>query len=192
MQTKLDRLLEFIRPERTMVETFNRANEALNSFRIDTARIEQWDQFRYCMAEFLRHLDFCVLRLRKPVDVSTDYYWSRCQQVLFRVYRSNGEKAAFEMARTGNEKGLYGVLKAVAMHMAEKYSKNEISAKVDAYLESLSLDEQFEACSEYIAKYGHLLPSEITEGSAGRIRATFHKVLEEHPGLIQRIHSTVR
>ena len=192
MQTKLDRLLEFIRPERTMVETFNRANEAVNTFRIDTARIEKWDQFRYCMGEFLRHLDSCVLRLRKPVDVSTDYYWSKCQQVLCRVYRSNGEKAAFEMARTGNEKGLYGVLKAVAMHMAEKYSKNDISAKVDAYLRSLSVDEQFEACSEYIAKYGHLLPSEITESSAGRIRANFHKVLEEHPGLIQRIHSAVR
>ncbi len=192
MQTKLDRLLEFIRPEKTMVETFNRANEAINTFGIDTARIEQWDQFRYCMAEFLRHLDFCILRLRKPVDVSTDYYWSKCHQVLYRVYRSNGEKVAFEMARTGNENGLYGVLKAVAMHMAEKYSKNEISGKVDAYLKSLSLDEQFEACSEYIAKYGHLLPSEITEGSAGRIRANFHKVLEEHPGLIQRIHSAVR
>lgn len=192
MQTELDRLLESIRPEKTIVEVFNRANEAINTFHIDSARIEMWERFTYCMAEFLRHLHVCILRLSRPVDASSDYYWLQCRVVLCRVYGANGEKAAFEMARTGNESGLYGVLKAVAMHMAEQHSNAEISGKVSAYLEGLSVDEQLDASSEYLTEYGYLLPSEVLEGNAVRIRANFRKVLEEHPHLIQRMQGVGR
>jgi hypothetical protein len=103
MQTRLDKLLSDIRPERTIVETFNRANEAINTFRIDTAQIEEWDEFKHCMAEFMRHVDQSILKLRRSVDASSEYYWSHlAQPVLCAVYGSNGQKAAFEMARTGN------------------------------------------------------------------------------------------
>jgi len=192
MQTKLDRLLEFISPEKTIVETYNRANEAINTFDIHTARIEDWDKFRYCMAEFLRHLDFCVLHLCRPSNVFWEYYWSRCSQVLCKIYRSSGQKAAFEIARTGNEKGFYGVLKAVAMRVADDYSKNEIASKVSVYLNSISYDERLDASGEYISKYGHLLPSELTEGSAGRVHTNFYKVLQEHPQTLHRLHRVGR
>ena len=192
MQTKLDRLLAFISPDKTMVETYNRANEAINTFHSGAAQIRNWDQFRYCMAEFLRHVDFCALRLRKRVTVSWECYWEHCVPILLGVYGHSGEKTAFEMARTGNEGGLYSVLKAVAMHQAEQYIQNEISAKVIAYLESLSIDEQLEACSEYVSKYGYLLPSEITEGNAIRIRANFRKVLEKHPRLLLKFQGVGR
>lgn len=191
MQTKLDQLLASISPENTIVETYNRANEAINTFQA-SARIEKWDDFRYCMARFLQHIDFRVLRLSKPVDIAFDHYLSWFPHVLMNVYGPNGEKAAFEMARTGNEGGLYSVIKAVAMHQAEEYSQNEISAKVGAYLDRLSVDEQLDACSEYISKYGHLLPSEITEANAIRIRANFRKVLEKHPRLLLKFHSLGR
>jgi len=192
MQTKLDQLLASISPEQTIVETYNRANEAINTFSARSARIEKWDEFRHCMAEFLRHLDFWTLCLRRPVGVSSDVYWEHCINILLGTYGTNGEKAAFEMARTGNEGGLYSVLKAAAMHVADKYSQNEISAKVGVYLENLSVDEQLEACSEYISKYGYLLPSEITEANAIRIRANFRKVLEKHPRLLLKFHSVGR
>ncbi len=184
MQTKLDRLLAFISPEKTIVKTFNRANEAINTFHVGTAQIQQWHEFRYCLAEFLRHVDACTLRLQCPVNTSWEGYWGDCVSLLHGIYGPNGEKAAFEMARTGNEGGLYGVLKAVAMHRAQQYADNEISAKVITYLNSLSIDQEHQACSEYVAKYGHLLPSEITEGNALRIRANFRKVLEKHPHML--------
>ena len=158
----------------------------------DEYLMEKWDDFRCCMAQLLRHIDFCVLRLRKPVDPFFDHYLSWFPHVLMKVYGPNGEKAAFEIARTGNEGGLYSVIKAVAMHVADKYSQNEISAKVGAYLDSLSVDEQLDACSEYISKYGHILPSEITEANAIRIRANFRKVLEKHPRLLLKFHSVGR
>ena len=192
MQTELDRLLASISPEETIVKTFNRANEALNTFHPRTALIENWNEFRDSMAEFLRHVERHTLRLRRPVDVSSGYYWSQCVRVLLKVYGSSGEKVAFEMARTGNEGGLNAVLRSLAMHVAEGYIKMEIQAKVNAYSRSLSNDQQLAASSEYLAKHGHLLPSDITENTAARVQANFGTVLEKHPWLVLKIHEVGR
>ena len=192
MQTELDRLLVQISPERVIVETFNRANEAINTFNAKSAQPNEWDEFRCCMADFLRHVDCCSLRLRRPVEVSSDFCWSLCARVLLKVYGSSGEKAAFEMARTGCGGGLYAVLRSVAMHVAEEYAKNEIQARVNAYLDGLTVEQQLEASSEYIAKYSRFLPSEMTEASAARIHADFGKVLQRHPWLILKIHDVGR
>jgi len=192
MPTKLDTLLASIRPEKVIVETFNRANEAINTFHVKAAQIKKWDEYTYCMAEFLRHIDRCSLGLCRPLDASPDYYWALCVKVLCGIYGSNGEKAAFEMARTGKDGGVYGLLRSVAMHVAEGYAKTEIQARVNAYLEDLTVDQQYEASSEYIAKYGRFLPSEMTEASAARIRAEFRKVLEKHPWLLLKIRDAVR
>ena len=191
MQTELDKLLASISPE-TIVETFNRANEAINTFHPKSALIENWDEFRCCMEEFMRHVERHSLRLRRPVDISSDYYWSKCARVLLKVYGPNGEKAAFEIVRTGNKGGLNAVLRSVAMHVAEGYAKTEIQARVDAYLKALTVDQQLAISSEYLAKHGHLLPSEITEKSAARIHANFGKVLANHPWLVLRLHEVGR
>jgi len=193
MATELDRLLASISPEKTIVETFNRANCAINTFPVNNGQITEWNQFTTCMADFTRHIDFHVLRLRRPIAVSRDDYWQRCAApALQGVYGPSGAKAAFEMARTGNGGGLYAVLRAVAMHIAEDYAKREIAARVGSYLQRLSVDQQFEACSEYLSKYGSLLPSELTEASAARIRADFYKVLERHPWLLKKTHEVGR
>jgi hypothetical protein len=109
-----------------------------------------------------------------------------------KEYGTNGEKAAFEMVRTGSVGGLYTVLKAVASRMIDDYAGNEISGRIRYFWENLSIDEQVEATEEYLGKYGHLLPSELTEGSAARIRANFIKVLEEHSHLIKRMRDIGR
>ena len=192
MPTKLDRLLDSISPEKTIEDIYNRANEAINSFRFKKAQITQWDEFRWCIAEFLRHLEEHILNLRKPVDISLDWYWGHSVRSLLKIYGINGEKAAFEMARTGNEGGMYAVLKAFAMRRAEEYSQNEIAAKVLFYWNALSVDEQSEAMDEYLRKYGHLFPSELTEGNAVRLRGSFWKVLQKHPELVQKIRQTGR
>ena len=191
MQTELDKLLASIGPE-TIVKTFNRANEAINTFHLKTALIENWDEFRGSMAEFMRHLERHSLRLRGPIDISSDYYWSQCARVLLKVYGPSGEKAAFEMARTGTEGGLNAVLRAVAMNVGEGYAKIEIQARVDAYLKDLTVEQQLAASCDYLAKHGHLLPSEMTEASAARIHANFGKVLAKHPWLLLKLNEVGR
>jgi hypothetical protein len=193
MATELDRLLESIRPEKTIVETFNRVNHAINTFPVSRGQIADWNQFTGCMGDFARHLDFHVLRLHRPPMVSGDDYWQRRAAPAFHgIYGPSGAKAAFEMARTGNGGGLSAVLRAVAMHVAEEYAKAEIAAKVGTYLQRLSVREQFDACSEYLSKCGRLLPSELTEASAARIRADFRKVLERHPWVLKKMHEVGR
>jgi hypothetical protein len=192
MTTRLDRLLEEISPERTLDELSARADAALNSFRMTRGQITRWEEFCDCLGQFRRHLDTVLLHLREPVDIPIDYSWQRCVPILFDLYGRNGEKASFEFVRTGAEGGLYAVLKAVARAVADQYAANEISGRVLHYWNNLSVDEQFAATDEYLTKYGHMLPSELTEGSAARIRANFHRVLEEHPRMLRRLHRAGR
>jgi hypothetical protein len=112
--------------------------------------------------------------------------------MLRNIYGPGGEKVAFEKARTGNEGGLYAVLKALALTMGEHYAENEIRARIDQYWNQLTADEKLAAAGEYVGRYGHLLPSEMTEGSAGRILASFPRVLEMHPNLLQKIRRVGR
>jgi len=192
MTTKLDRLLVSIGIDMTLEEAFGQADNAINTFSFKVVKIDKWDRFTECMGEFFRHLQFYILRLRKPLDIPVSEYWPKCAHVLIRVYGINGEKVAFEMARTGNEGGLYAVLKATAMRMAEDYAQNWISTQVNTYWNGLSVDEKLDAPVEYIAKFGHLLPSELTEKSAARIRANLPKFLEKHPYLIKQTNRVGR
>jgi hypothetical protein len=76
--------------------------------------------------------------------------------------------------------------------MIDEYSSNEIAARISNFWESLSTDEKLEASKEYLDKYGHLLPPELTSGSAARVRANFLKVLQEHPHMIKRLKNIGR
>jgi hypothetical protein len=192
MATKLERLLSSIDPKTTLDEISTRVDSAINTFPLDTSSIDRWDPFRACLIRFLHHLDIHLLRLPYAVPMGVDFDWGRCCQVLLKAYGSEGEKTAFELARTGNEGGLYSVLKKMATAMAEQYSKNEIAAKISFIWNSMSAEEKIAAGWEYVEKYGHLLPSELTEGSAARIRANLPKALEEHPKLIQRLRQVGR
>ena len=81
------------------------------------------------------------------------------------------------------------MLKSVARQMINQYAGNEISGRISCYLENLTVDQKIAASQEYLRKYGHLLPTELTEGSAARIHVNFIKVLEEHPNLIKRMRN---
>jgi hypothetical protein len=192
MKTDLDRLLEDLDPERTIEPAFRRADAAINSFPMRCAQITDWNEFTSCILAFIAHVESHILCLRQPVRSTFDFDWGRATRILAHVYDRNGEKAAFEMARTGNEGGLYRVLKAVAMQIAEDLSENEIAARVSAFWQSHSPAEVLEASRQYLNRYGHLLPSEMTEGSAGRIRANFLRVLEKHPKLVQQLRRVGR
>jgi hypothetical protein len=192
MTTDLERLLEDLDPERTVESAFRRADEAINSFAMQRAQITDWNAFAACMAKFVVHVESQILRLPRPVRSSFDFEWGRAAAILKKVYGGSGEKAAFEMVRTGNEGGLYSVLKAVAMRIADELSKNEITARVDAFWKSHTPTEILAASTEYLDRYGHLLPSEMTEASAGRLRSGFFKVLQNHPKLVQRLRRVGR
>ena len=192
MATKLERLLENIDPSRTYDQVSARVDRAVNTFAMRRTVIGDWDQYRRILAEFCRHIEKAVLRIRSDVPVSNEFYWGQCVNHLNRAFGPTGYKAAFEMVRTGKEGGLYRILRTIADLMAENYAENEISARISHYWRHLTVDEQLAASKEYLRKYGHLLPAELTEGSAARLRANFPRVLEEHPKMVHRMRRVGR
>ena len=187
MASNLDQLLANIHPTRTVQQTAQRADNALNTFAPPTAQITDWNKFRRLMAAFFGHVEASLLRLRSTPQANDDLAWGRATAVLVQAYGASGEKAAFEMARTGNEGGLYAVLKKVARTMAEQYTDREISARVNRFWTDLSAAERLEVAEEYLSQYGPLLPSELTEASAARVWANMPGVLTKHPHLVDQL-----
>ena len=194
MASALDDLLESIDPQRTTEECSRRADDATNSFPVESGQITNWNDYRFLLSRFVTHVECHILRIppdRMP-EMSADFAWGRCCHILVREYGHNGEKAAFEMVRTGNEGGLRAVLRKIGGSLVSQYAGNEVTARVYHYWNSLSVDEKIAAGYEYLEKCGHLLPSELTEGSAVRIRANLPQVLREHPKLVQRLRGVGR
>ena len=187
--TDLDRLLATLDPARTLDETSARADEAMNSFPMRTAIIEDWNEFQDLMTRFTLHVRKACLRLSPGYEGNAEFDWADCRQALRKEYGPSGFKAAFETARTG---GVYKVLKTVARRLSEDYGAQEVSARAHHFLNRLTAEERISMAREYLRKYGHLFPSELTEGSAARIVESFPKVLEQHPRLLQRLRRVGR
>jgi hypothetical protein len=76
--------------------------------------------------------------------------------------------------------------------MAEEYARNEIGARVARYWSSLSVDEQLEDSKAYLASWAHVLPLDVREDGAARLRAFFPQYLQEHPFVLQRLRTAGR
>ncbi len=187
MESKLDKLLIRIDPQNNYDDISSCVDSALNSFKVDNAIITTLNEYESLLAGFFRHVENYILKIPnfKSPDIGIDL--GRCISILNKEYGPSGEKAAFEIVRTGKEGGLHSVLRAIARNMLEEYTGNEVAARINEYWNSLSISEKLTATEEYIAKYGHLIPSEVMEGNAARIKMNFPRVLKEHHHLIKRL-----
>ena len=64
MASALKELLDSIHPRRTLDQTARRADEAINTSPVRTARVTDWGEFRQCIIRFGKHVDTRILRLR--------------------------------------------------------------------------------------------------------------------------------
>jgi len=160
--------------------------------RSEQPRVTNWESFREHMAWYVRFIENRVLRVKGdfPVDLNQD--WGRASRLMMQEYGPNGGKTAYDRVRTGINGGLGCVLRAIGERMANEYSQNEINARVSMYLKSLSPSEHLEAAREYLAKYGHLLPPEMTEAGGLRIQAYFPLFLKQHPQIMQTLRRVGR
>ena len=189
MSTKLDQLLRSLSFERTLDDVDRLTDEALNTLPIREARLKEWETFQDRMILCLRHVEDHVLR-RSPAGAARradrEFEWARCVEVLRRLHGPNGEKTAFDVARTGIDGGLYRLVQDVAQRVAEGLVQNEVRAKVTNWWIELSTSERVAVAEEYLAKYHCLLPLELMEGNAARLRGNMPQMLEQHPGLMQQ------
>ena len=192
MITKLEALLECIDPGRTLDEAGRGMDIALNSFSVPAAPLVRWEDFQRCVLRFFRHAEQKILGVGTPFGGSDEFHWGRCLGLLMKAFGRNGEKAAFELTRTGVEGGINRVLREMARAMSEDYGKNWVETQIWNYWNSLSMAEKLAAPDDYLRQFGHVIPSEMAECSAGRIRANFPKFLIEHPGLVRRLRDVAR
>lgn len=192
MENRLASLLERIDPRLTLDDADRRSDEALNSFSWPSPRITEWPKFQQCLMRFHRHVETRMIGAGKPFSGADSFDWGRCIGTLLKAFGKNGDKVAFELARTGTEGGLHRVLRDVTTTLVHEYAENWVACLVWNYWNGLSIDEQLAAPGEYLRQYGHLLPSELTEGKAGRVQADFPRVLQEHPRLIRRLRAIGR
>jgi len=192
MNSPLQRLLRAIDPAQTYEQCARRSNDALNTFKMPPALITDWYRFQGCLIRFMQHLDQHLLGLPPSAPTNVQMLWSRCLEVLRSSDGKSGAMAAFECARTGNEGGLYQVLKTMARSLADEYALAQIKVQVSAFWGSLSIPAKLAATDEYLQIAGHLVPSEMAEAGAVRIRADLPKVLIEHPKLLWQLQKALR
>ena len=189
MSAELDRLLRNL--ERVLDDVEQRADHGFNTFSPPAAVIAEWDAYTSCLADLCCRIETAILNGNsRPTDMTFD--WGQCRRLLTRKWGINGEKAGFELARTGNEGGLRKVLQTVCSLMIEDHSKNQVAILVHAYWHRHTAPELLADADVYLEEYGHLLPSELTEGSAARIRVEFLRVLKEHPYAMRRVRQVGR
>jgi hypothetical protein len=187
MASKLDELIEQIDPSRNLESVSADVDRAFNSFPMQRATVATWDEYENYLTDFYIHIEKNVLKSATIPPDSKSFFWAKCSNLLNDHFGYNGVKEAFRMANTGKDGGLYEVLKIIARRMAETYAHSEILGRVSRYWDSLTNEEKLAAPKEYIRKYGHILPSEISEGAAIKYALFFPKFLQEHPNIVRNL-----
>lgn len=191
--SSLESFLATIDPSRTIVETEQRASQAVNSFGYTSAHVSSHGDFVSLIGRFLWHCDSRILGTSHLSNPDPGFTESQALSVIRELYGPSGERVGFEMASTGVEGGLYRVLTEIAAQRARYYNSNEISARVGAYINALSADERIRVANEYVQRYGHLLPSELTEDSGPSVvAARLQQILENHPAAVSRMRGIGR
>lgn len=185
MSTALQDLLAWIEPIPADVE--RRVDAALNEFVPPGAAINGRAAFDACLATFFRDLELVLLSARphRPANVPFDV--GRRFRLLEREYGRGGIAAAFDLARTGSEGGLRRMLTRLGQAVGREHAGNQIETVVSFYWRSRAPQELVADSADYVTLYSQILPSEMTEGGAVRLRVSFFDVLCQHPFAVQRV-----
>lgn len=187
MATKLDAFLDTISSSEIIDKTQEAADKALTSFHFCQGSIKSRDEFEQLMADFYCNVESHILGLKKTRSTNLSMDWQRCSDLLSKKYGMRGGKAAFDIAISGVEGGLYGLLKFVAESLANQFAENWVKCRVSAFWDDLSSKERISVSAEYMQKFNHILPASIKDENPHLFAANFYKFLEYHPEMLKRL-----
>ncbi|MBT3379372.1 MAG: hypothetical protein HN742_26470 [Lentisphaerae bacterium] len=168
-------------------------DKALNGFVVASGRITDWDAYCGLLAAFYARLESAVLGINPPRKPNMEFDFSRCVRLMERtMYGESAMQAGFEVARTGTEGGVRQLLGRLAAAYGQTSASDQARALVSLYWEKRTHPQLFSDMDEYIAAYGHMLPSEALEGNAPRIRGKFWEALAAHPVVMRSPLRAVR
>jgi hypothetical protein len=192
MATRLEELIESIDPSRTIDRASAAVDDAFNSFRHENP-IRSFDDYEDFMAKFVFHIERGVLKFGSNVPYDKGIWLARYSHLVKEGHGPDAWKWNYEKIITGQNGGLYQLLKDVAAMILQDRSGKEISARVWRFWESLTDDEKLETANEFLQKFGRMLPSEYNGGGGAYLLVmNFTRVLEKYPQLLMEMRRSMR
>ena len=167
------------------------ADCAVNEVAAGGGTVDSFKQFEQIVIEVIELVHKYVLKVRKPVKGAEQHYLSTGFTVLQQKYGPHGEKAAYEMARTGKDGGINAVIRLLTYGYTATLFENEAKAKIGVLWQKLSPEQMLAVMDEYVCTFKHLWPREMTEGKALRLKVNFPKTLELHIESIKKLHKSL-
>ena len=188
LSAELDDLLESLDPRRIGEDIELRLGAAAHEFcRAQPSRITQWPDFLDCVARGRHFMESRVIAAYGKVPMEYDMAVGRAVGILHDLYGENGEKYAFELARTGKEGGMFKVISDVAGALLGQWEETGIKARISQWWESLDVDDRLEVTRDYVRRYSNFWPSEMAEAGGVRLRVNFPKTLLQHARLLRQL-----
>jgi len=191
MSTRLEELLESIDPSRTIDRVSAAVDDAFNSFRSRNP-IRTFDDYEEYMSKYVQHIEQIVLNFKSNDPYDRQFFWTRYSNLVNSRNDPDAWKWNYEKITTGQDGGLYKILKDVAAMILEDRSKREISARIGNFWNSLTNDEKLDTVDEFVHLLGHLLPTKYTGGNAAYLKMNFPRVLESYPQLLMELRRSFR
>lgn len=166
-------------------------DKAINAVAVSGATVGSFSQFEQIVIEVIWLVHKYELKVQKPVEGADEYYLSIGFNVLQQKYGPHGEKASFEMARTGKNGGINAVIRMLAYGYTDTLFENKAKAKIGVLWRKLNPDEMLAVMDEYVRLFGDMWPKEMTEGKALRLKVNFPKTLELHVESIKKLHKSL-
>jgi len=185
--SQLDDLLERIDPKKTIDHGNALLDKALNSYHFAKSQVESHDEFKQVCGDFYWHVESTLLGVGSSVSPNDQMKQGFALGILGDIFGKHNTDAAYQIARSGVEGGLYGVLRKMGEAMAKKHVDTQIGVEVSEFVNQLmkNLPEFHATVEEYAQKYGRLLPREALEDNAFDIKIGFWKVLQNHPYMVK-------
>lgn len=180
---RLKQLLDSIDPQRTADGLQQRADRVFNAFTLSSARARSGSAMRDILVRFWRKMRAGVLDIDEawlPRDDQHD--WDRCQEILRRIYRRpDGWRVAAEVATTGVDSGLYGVLRRVANQIVLDRVRELVSQGVQSLWWRIPFETRLSIIAEYLQAYRPVLAPHLRDRDPAELHDSFPTILMEHP-----------
>jgi len=189
MLTPLERFLTSISPARTWDGVGREVDATLNHLVLPHATVGSATELRSILTQVWREFHGRVWGLGAALPViNPDIEWDWCRRILDAVYGApDGWRTALDLAGTGVRNGLRGVVGAFVEKACEQYLTQLIATGVQQLWPRQPYEARVAMITEYLAKYGQLLPPSLSHGSITDLIVDFPRVLKEHPRMMQRL-----
>jgi hypothetical protein len=186
--TRLERFMKQLEPAVSIDPVHRRVDEALRTLPVPArSAVRNYLAFEDRSVLLWWHIEPYLRDIADFPQRNTSDALHQCRIIYRALFGSEGETAAYEMVHNNVEGGWRKLVHAFAHKMADDFIDEQLALSTDQFWNLLSTPGKHAAADEFILKWGFLLPGELTENSAARIRTYLPEYLKRIPEALQRL-----